>query len=154
VNVALNVISRGLYKITGYYMKCVRFVGSKPDENNVYLRAMQIRSSTSFGGEVKPSAPCRKILRHVKDPLRYGRDTDRQKSAAIFHPISLRFATRFPCCNKSRELWWMNRKILIFIWGAKLIIEWSQLHGTLCTIPHRNSNQLFTFIVIIPNVSL
>jgi hypothetical protein len=28
-----------------------------------------MRSTTSFGGEVKPSIPCHKILRHVKDPL-------------------------------------------------------------------------------------
>jgi hypothetical protein len=35
------------------------------------LRAIKIRSTTSFGGEVKPSARCRKILRHVKEPKRY-----------------------------------------------------------------------------------
>jgi hypothetical protein len=28
----------------------------------------RIRGTPSFGGEVKPSVPCRKILRHVKDP--------------------------------------------------------------------------------------
>jgi hypothetical protein len=28
----------------------------------------KIRSTPSFGGEVKPSAPCRTILRLVKDP--------------------------------------------------------------------------------------
>jgi hypothetical protein len=28
-----------------------------------------------FGGEVKPSATCRKILRHVKNPSKYERDT-------------------------------------------------------------------------------
>jgi hypothetical protein len=27
---------------------------------------IQIRSTTSFGGEVKPAVPCRKILWHVK----------------------------------------------------------------------------------------
>jgi hypothetical protein len=37
--------------------------------------------------------PCRKILRHVKDLLRYDRDTDRQNSAAISRPV-FRFATR------------------------------------------------------------
>jgi hypothetical protein len=31
-------------------------------------------------GEVKPSVPCREILRHVKYPFRYDRDTDRQNS--------------------------------------------------------------------------
>jgi hypothetical protein len=31
-----------------------------------------MRSRTSFGGEVKPSIPCHKILWHVKDPLSDG----------------------------------------------------------------------------------
>jgi hypothetical protein len=39
---------------------------------------------TSFGGEVKPSAPCRKILLHVKELLRYDADSDRQNSMTIF----------------------------------------------------------------------
>jgi hypothetical protein len=36
-----------------------------------FLRAIKIRSTTSFGWEVKPDVPCRKILRHVKDQLTY-----------------------------------------------------------------------------------
>jgi hypothetical protein len=32
--------------------------------------AIQIRSTTSFGWEVKPRIPRRKILRHVKDLLK------------------------------------------------------------------------------------
>jgi hypothetical protein len=35
------------------------------DRHDGFLRAI-IRGRTSFGGEVKPSAPCRKILRYVK----------------------------------------------------------------------------------------
>jgi hypothetical protein len=31
----------------------------------------KIRSTTSFGREVKPEAQCRNILRRVKDPLTY-----------------------------------------------------------------------------------
>jgi hypothetical protein len=38
-----------------------RFAGSNLAEGD------KIRSTTSFGGEVKPSAPCCKILWHVKD---------------------------------------------------------------------------------------
>jgi hypothetical protein len=45
-----------------------RFAGSNPTEGDGFLRAIKIRSTTAFGGEVKPSAPCCKILRHVKDP--------------------------------------------------------------------------------------
>jgi hypothetical protein len=32
-----------------------------------FLRAIKIRSTPSFGREVKPWAPCRNILRHVKN---------------------------------------------------------------------------------------
>jgi hypothetical protein len=41
-------------------------VGSTPAEDDGLLR-IKIRSKAFFGGEVNPSAPCRKILRHVKD---------------------------------------------------------------------------------------
>jgi hypothetical protein len=53
----------------------------------------KICSTTFFGGEVKLPAPC-KILRHVKDSLKYDRDTDRQNSAAISRPVCPRVATR------------------------------------------------------------
>jgi hypothetical protein len=42
--------------------------GFKPGRGPCILRAIEIRITTSFKGEVKPSAPCRKILRHVNEP--------------------------------------------------------------------------------------
>jgi hypothetical protein len=42
--------------------------GSNPAENDKFLRATKVRSTTSFGVNVKPAAPCRKILWNVKDP--------------------------------------------------------------------------------------
>jgi hypothetical protein len=33
-----------------------------------FLRAIKIHSITSFGREVKPLVPCRKILWHIKGP--------------------------------------------------------------------------------------
>jgi hypothetical protein len=44
--------------------KVRRFKSGREDG---FLRAINILSTTSFGGEVKPSAPCRKFLRHVKE---------------------------------------------------------------------------------------
>jgi hypothetical protein len=44
-----------------------RFAGSNPAEGDGFLRAIKLRSTTSFGGEVKPSVLCRKILRRAKD---------------------------------------------------------------------------------------
>jgi hypothetical protein len=39
---------------------------SNPAEDYGFLRVINIRSTTSFGGEVKPSALCPKFLKHVK----------------------------------------------------------------------------------------
>jgi hypothetical protein len=52
-----------------------RFAGSNPAEDNGFLRVIKIRSTTSFVGELKLSVPCRKILRHVKEPCEYKIDT-------------------------------------------------------------------------------
>jgi hypothetical protein len=46
-----------------------RFEGLNPGEGDGLSRAIKIRSMTSFGGEVKLSAPFCKILRHVKEPF-------------------------------------------------------------------------------------
>jgi hypothetical protein len=70
------------------------FAGSNPAKSDGFLRAIKIRSTTFFWGEVKPPAPCRQILRQVKDSLGYDGDTDRQNSAAISRPISPLFGTR------------------------------------------------------------
>jgi hypothetical protein len=51
------------------------FAGSKPAEDDGLLSTIKIRSTTSFGGEVKPSVLCPKILRLVKEPYKYERDT-------------------------------------------------------------------------------
>jgi hypothetical protein len=43
--------------------------GFKFDGGDGFLRATNIRSLLSFGGEVKPEVLCHKILRHVKKSL-------------------------------------------------------------------------------------
>jgi hypothetical protein len=40
--------------------------GFNPGRGDGFLRAIQIRSTPSFGREVKPEVPCRKIILHVK----------------------------------------------------------------------------------------
>jgi hypothetical protein len=42
--------------------------GLNPTEDYKFFIAIKIHSNTSFGWETKPSAPCRRILRHAKDP--------------------------------------------------------------------------------------
>jgi hypothetical protein len=45
--------------------------GFKTGQGIGFLRAIEIRSTTFFGGEVKPSAPRLTILRHVKISCKY-----------------------------------------------------------------------------------
>jgi hypothetical protein len=45
--------------------------GFKTGRGDGFLRTIKICSTSSFGWEVKPEVPCSKILRHIKDPLRY-----------------------------------------------------------------------------------
>jgi hypothetical protein len=43
--------------------------GFKPGRGDRFLSAIQIHSTPSFGEKLKPSAPCRKIVRYVKISL-------------------------------------------------------------------------------------
>jgi hypothetical protein len=52
-----------------------RVAGSNAAEGDGVLRSIKIRSTPSFGGEVKPDAQRRNILRHVKEHYEYERDT-------------------------------------------------------------------------------
>jgi hypothetical protein len=45
--------------------------GFTPGQGDGFLTAIKIRSTPSFGREVKPEAPRRKILRHFKNPVTY-----------------------------------------------------------------------------------
>jgi hypothetical protein len=51
-----------------------KFLGSNLAEDDGYLTAIKIHSTTSVRGEVKPSVPCSKILQHVKEPYKYEQD--------------------------------------------------------------------------------
>jgi hypothetical protein len=43
--------------------------GLKPGGVDGVLKAMQVRSTTSFGGEAMLSVLCQKILQHAKEPF-------------------------------------------------------------------------------------
>jgi hypothetical protein len=42
--------------------------GFEPSQGDGFLRAIKIRSTTSFGWEAKPKVPSHKILRHHEVP--------------------------------------------------------------------------------------
>jgi hypothetical protein len=81
----------------------------KPDlaEDNGFLRAIKISSMTSFQGEVKLSAPCCKILWHVKDPCGV---RQRYSVGSIQGHFSPNPCSLLGASAATRELWWMNKE--------------------------------------------
>jgi hypothetical protein len=74
-----------------------RFAGSNPAEDDRFLRAIKIRNTASFRGEVKLSLQSLKILQHVKDPYEYENDTSKAKFCDNFLQSFSCFATRCFC---------------------------------------------------------
>jgi hypothetical protein len=81
-----------------------RFAGSNPSDDNGYLPAVKILSTTFFGREVKPLVSYRKIYDMLKNPAEYDRDTSPAKLTDISRQISLCFATRCVCWYFPRAL--------------------------------------------------
>jgi hypothetical protein len=79
-------------------------LASNPGKYDRFSRAIKVRSTTSFGGKVKPSVPCRKILWNVKEPYR---QNSRPFLAKL---LLLRYLV--PLLVTVRELWWMNQEWL------------------------------------------
>jgi hypothetical protein len=65
-----------------------RFVGSNTTDDDGFLRVIKICSTAFFGGEEKPSAPCYKILWHVKYVCRVT-EILHQLNSRTFHVNSL-----------------------------------------------------------------
>jgi hypothetical protein len=63
----------------------------------LFVREIKIRSTTFFGEKVKPSVPCRKILRHVKEPYSYEKRYFVSKIYGNFSPSFSCVATRYFC---------------------------------------------------------
>jgi hypothetical protein len=59
------------------------------------LRAIKIRSTTSFGGEVKLSAQFRNILRHVTGPFEVWTKVLRKDKLIVYLASSSCFATKW-----------------------------------------------------------
>jgi hypothetical protein len=66
-----------------------RFAGLNPAKDSGFLRAIKTLSTTSFGGEVKPSVPCCEILQHVKELYRFEGDISYAKFMTISCQVSL-----------------------------------------------------------------
>jgi hypothetical protein len=74
-----------------------------PTDGDGFLRAIEIRSTPSFGGKVKSSAPCRKILWYVKN-------TFELLTIHYFLRELLLLCFYFILLVGSPELWWTNQE--------------------------------------------
>jgi hypothetical protein len=82
--------------------------GFKPGRGTGFLRAIKIRSTPSFGWEVKAEVTCRKIVRLVKDLLRYFRYW--QAKFSFLRPFLL--LSPDICGSRTvRELWWTSQEL-------------------------------------------
>jgi hypothetical protein len=70
-----------------------RFAGSIPTEVDGFLRVIKIRSTTSVGGEVKPSVPCRRFTACKRTLRAWIEMFRKQNSTAICHPSLLTAVT-------------------------------------------------------------
>jgi hypothetical protein len=73
-----------------------------------FSRAIKICSAPFFGCVVKPEVPCRKILRHVKHPLRYFRH--RWAKFLLLRPFLL-LGSDVSAGRTARELWWTSQEL-------------------------------------------
>jgi hypothetical protein len=83
------------------------FAGLNPAKGDGFLSLITIRRTSSFGGEVKPSAPCRKILRHEKNHFEYEQRYFEGQIHNFLRPFFL-LATRWLLVGLP-ELWWTNQ---------------------------------------------
>jgi hypothetical protein len=79
----------------------------RPGRRRWIFKGPKIRGKTSFGGEVKLPVPCRKILRHVKEPNEYVKRYFVCKIHGHFYLRLSCSATRWLLVI-AREPWWMN----------------------------------------------
>jgi hypothetical protein len=87
-----------------------RLAGSKPAEENGFLKAIKILSTPSFGGEVKPLAACRKILQHVKNLSKNERDTSQNKVGDFLSQVPPNLLLDEHDVRIARELWWTKEE--------------------------------------------
>jgi hypothetical protein len=117
-----------------------RFAGTNPAEEDGFLRAIKICSATSFEGELKPSVPCRKILRYAKEPPGSMKYILRRKNSRSYLAKFLLFRYYVSLLVNDRQLLWMNQKLLTLRRGTHNSSVTVAVHGTICAIPPRNSN--------------
>jgi hypothetical protein len=76
----------------------------------------------------------------LKNPAEYDRDTSWSKFKDVFRQL---YASLLDVSAATGEFWWMNQELLKLRWGRSIDQKMAAVHGTLCRIPTRNSNQQY-----------
>jgi hypothetical protein len=135
VIVALSHLSGVVVSVLAIGPKGCRF---KPSRGDGFLMMIKFCSTPSFRWEVKPEAPCRKILQHVKEPCVAWLRRYISKIQGNFSP---------PTCVTARCLWCSQRalgdelQVLKCRWGCTIGQKIAAVLGTLRSTPPSNSNQ-------------
>jgi hypothetical protein len=126
-----------------WWLSCLpldpRFMVSNPAKDDGFLRVIKIHSPTSYRGEVKLLAPCRKFLWHVKEPCEVWK---RYFISNIHGHLLLKFlllSYQVSLLVIARELWWVNQEWLELRLGTHNRSVMVAVLGTHCAIPPRNS---------------
>jgi hypothetical protein len=124
-----------------------KFRGFKPGWGDGILRATKIRSTSFFGGEIKPSSPCRKSLWHVKNHLQVWTKLLCKVKFIIILSRSSSLQPNDTTVRIYGELWWTNQEFfsvdIISPWFFLLIligyITWEWTIGPLVAAVDRRS---------------
>jgi hypothetical protein len=100
-----------------------RFGGANSAEEDGFLMAIKIRSTTSLGGEVNPSAHVVRFYGMLKKPAKYERDMYLSKFTVKFSPKFSLLCYKVSVVVTARELWWMSQEGLDLRWGTHNISE-------------------------------
>jgi hypothetical protein len=112
--------------------------GWNPAKGNGFLRAIKKHRTPSFEGDVKPSAPFRNILQHVKLLCRLWQRYFVSKIYSHFSPSFSCFAAGCLLVF-AWDLSWMNREWLKLRLGSTMDYKTVTVHGTHCAIPLCNT---------------
>jgi hypothetical protein len=95
------------------------------------LKAIKISSTPSYGGEVKPEAPCSKILRRVNIASKHEQRYFEGQIHHFLRDVSPDFLPDDFTGRIGRELWWTNQEFSLQILFS---------HGSPCSYFTRGIN--------------
>jgi hypothetical protein len=98
----------------------------KPSQCYGFLMVIKIRSTPSFGWEVKPETPCHKILRPVKNLTYHDLDVTSAKLKDISRHL---LEWLLDVSVAAREHWWLNQGCYNSDGGAQYVRQWLQCLG-------------------------